>query len=159
MPTICPVTSRLLSWFDKIEMKKRGRIGDLVKATGYGYSTIAKILGGYTEPTDRFISAVCNAYGIDKQWIETGVITDRTKENKAKIEAEADYMTSPTFDKKEIRFEVFGKDYSVFIEAINELRSMYEPARWEAVALLKKLNAKSKTPGLDGEWYEYPPIK
>lgn len=159
MPTISPVTSRLLSWFDKIEMRKRGRIGDIVKATGYGYSTIAKILGGYSEPTERFISAVCNAYGIDKQWIETGIVRDLTEENEARMEAEAEYMTGPAFDKKEIKFLVYGKDYNVFIEAVNELLSMYEPDRWEAVALLKKLNTKSKTPGFDDDEHDYPPIK
>ena len=159
MSSINSMVERFILWFDEKDIRRRGRIGDIAKATGYSASMVAKILTGHAEASDRFISAVCNAYGIDKQWIETGVFTDRTAENEAKLEAEADYMTSPAFDKKEIRFEVFGKDYSVFIEAINELRSMYEPARWEAVALLKKLNAKYKTPGLDDECYEYPPIK
>jgi transcriptional regulator with XRE-family HTH domain len=129
------------------------------RGSGLGIAAINRYLSGIGEPTTGTLKKLSDYFEVPVGWLRghAGYWKDETFEEYCK--ATGNNFEESDFDKKEIRFWVYGKDYEDFIEAVNELRSMDEGYRRDAVALLKKLNAKSKTAGLDDDIHDYPPIK
>ena len=125
---------RLLEGLERAGVPRWGRNKIVTEKTNYSKSLVARVLTGNVPLTLRFISAVCSAFSISKDWVETGRLpwNDAGNDNKVVsiIKTELENITPEDV---------------AFWEAIKEVRFMPEPERWEAVAMLKRMNSKRNT--------------
>ena len=42
--------------------------------TGYSQTLVTKVMGGHAVLTERFVSAVCAGFGINRNWLENGEV-------------------------------------------------------------------------------------
>lgn len=67
------ILDRLIQGLDIAGVKAgRGRVKEVAEKTGYSEGMVSRILNGKNDPAEKFIIAVCAAFNINKQWVETG---------------------------------------------------------------------------------------
>ena len=125
---------RLHQGLDLADVPKRGRNQIVATKTDYSLSMVARILTGNVPLTMRFITAVSSAFSLNKDWIESNIGPWYVLGNGAnQVESNE---TEP-----DERF----MESVVVREALKELQLMQEPKRWEAVAMLKRMNSEEPT--------------
>ena len=64
--------NRLLSALENKGISGRGSASKIAKATGYSAATVSVAFSDDQKLTDKFLRAVCTAYGINEEWVKTG---------------------------------------------------------------------------------------
>ncbi|NTV50987.1 MAG: helix-turn-helix transcriptional regulator [Geobacteraceae bacterium] len=122
--------------------------------TGFSASYVGQVFKGNKTPADKFIISVCDAFGINKRWVEFGEEPILNIEgNRRLLQREADFAEFGKAIKETLlisRSEHLEDCYSflkalgiteVCIEGFKELQKMPEFMQYRAVATLKELNA------------------
>ena len=122
---------RLLIGLDLAGVFKPGRNRIVAEKTEYSLSMVARVLTGNVPLTDRFISAVCSAFSISKPFVEREFGPWHTE----------DYGKEMISD-EDAQLVVNLNENVVLKEAMKEILLMSEARRWEAVAMLKRMNAE-----------------
>ena len=66
-------TSRLIQFFMSIgEWEKRGLNSRIARKTDFSSAYVGQVFNGLKAPADKYLRAVCTAYSISKEWIDTG---------------------------------------------------------------------------------------
>jgi len=150
--------SRIISFFENNGIwGKRGLYADIARNTGFTPAYVGQVFSGKKEPADKFILAVCNAFSIDFDEVETGVkstmlggtrdggyygsIREETPRiSRRSVPSHIDNILGML----EVHFPGIKaglKDQAV-MQGLKELLKMPEPQRWEAVGMLKRMNEK-----------------
>jgi hypothetical protein len=63
---------RVLEGIQATGVLRGSRNKSVAEKTGYTEGSVKRILSGHSKLTSRFITAVCGAYGIRREWVEEG---------------------------------------------------------------------------------------
>lgn len=119
---------RLHKGLDDSRVPERGRIQEIVAATGYSKPRVSQILTGKADIPERFLSAVCRAFGINKAYVDFG---DRWKELSPRFQT---CIGDIDFQKQEE--EALDAPMQ---EIVKEMKRLSEPNRWVFVGRAKAI--------------------
>ncbi len=154
---------RLMSALESVGVDK-GKNKIVAEKTGYSEGSVKQVFAGRNPLTGRFITAVCNAFDIHQEWVETGISPDAEmmseRPSYAELElagSKLDFMkiikAHPDLCSSEEEFverckisDFFRADVAC-LEAVKELQKMSEVDRWRAVVVLKEMNDPAKKQG------------
>ena len=128
-------TDRLLAGLAFRGVSGRGMNTRIAEKTGYTLSMIGKALSGKVVMGERFVKVVCNAFGINEEWVLTGQepILDKA------------FPYAPSAEPQ----EVTGQADVAMQEAFRLLQKLSDSDRWRAVATLKDFASSLHPPAQD----------
>lgn len=119
---------RLHKGLDDSHVPERGRIQEIVAATGYSKPRVSQILTGKAEIPERFLSAVCRAFGINKAFVDFGEEWQQYSSNYHVFAGDIDFKKQET--------EALD---APMLEIVKEMRRLSEPNRWVFVGQAKAI--------------------
>lgn len=119
---------RLHKGLDDSNVPERGRIQEIVAATGYSKPRVSQILTGKAAIPERFLSAVCRAFGVNLAYVDFG---DRWQELSPRYQP---YIGDIDFKKQ-------AEDAldAPMQEIVKEMKRLSEPNRWVFVGRAKAI--------------------
>jgi hypothetical protein len=123
-----PRIVRLHKELDSVGIQERGRLVEIVSATGYSRQQVSRFLTGATAMPQHFVVAVCRAYNLDMEGIWG---TD------LRISPEAFRVIAEHHEK--MRPKEFEKLDAPTQEIIKEIQRLSEPNRWVFVGRAKAI--------------------
>lgn len=146
---------RLIRGLELAGVKKYGRNKVVAEKVGYSDSSVAKILQGWSPLTDKFINAVCEAFGIDDFWVRSGNTPTLLGARGVFDETSPIPPPKPLFIDRNTVLKALGRlrlitsdqlqevvEDVTLSEAVIEMLKMSQPDRLRALAMLIEMNEK-----------------
>lgn len=134
---------RLHKGLDLVGVPDRGRGAEIAKAIGYSKQRVAKLLRGEYSMSARFVAAVCNLYGIDKEWVSQGNAQPHIITEPLARGAESGKASFPTIRPLHPRDGTTIESHHVIdaptLEVINDMKKLSESDRWAFVGRVKPI--------------------